>query len=271
MQGDVCEMGLFINEDQYPELFKNTRHVQTQNQRSYRFDDWTEFLKEQKRANQELNQAFLILNQLHQKQASKQEHQWQEIGGQIGELRQINFQREAFEKFALELLEKIEQQQREGVELEEKQKREIFEQIEMTYLSNGEIRQRLEQLSSIGEKIVTQVAKQELSQEQLSHQLHELQQETVNKLGEQETKQQTLDKQMEKQDARHQELIARLEKQEAVSEKIIREIQHIRSVLFERASYLAEKIENGYKLTSSYFQKIVHGSNPPSSEKEKVK
>ncbi len=269
MQGDVYEMGLFMNEEQHPELFKNPEDVQAKNQGSYQYNEWTEFLIEQKRANEELNQAFLILHQLHQRQDRKQAQRWSEIGGQIEELREINFQREAFEKFALELLEKLEGQQRNGVELEAERNREIFDRINVIDLSNQEIIQRLEQLGVTEEKMVTQV---EETQGKLSQQLLELREEAMNKIVEQETKQQIMDKQMEKHDAHHQEVIERLEKQEAISEKIMREIQHIRSVLFERASFLAEKVEHGYKLTSAYFQKFVQGADSTAfdGEKEKV-
>lgn len=253
----VCEMGLYMNKNQHPALYKTAKDVQAKNQGSYQYDGWTEFLKEQKRANQEFNQAFLILNQLHQNQDRKHEQQWREVGGQIEELRKMNVRREASERFALELLEKIEGQQVNSVDMEEKRNREIADHIDRVYVSNKEMMQRLDQLGMTGEQIEMQVKETE---QKLSHQLFELREETMNKIDKQETKQQTINQQMEKQDAHHQEVIERLDRQEAVSEKIIREIQHIRSILFERASFLAEKIENGYKLTSSYLQKFVSNS-----------
>ncbi|CAM4078550.1 hypothetical protein [Lederbergia lenta] len=59
-------------------------------------------------------------------------------------------------------------------------------------------------------------------------------------------------------------------------EKVVRQIDHIRSILFERMTYLAEKVENGYRLTSSYVYKLMTGANQPfalfmANEKQKEK
>src|SRR5699024_6548946 len=55
----------------------------------------------------------------------------------------------------------------------------------------------------------------------------------------------------QQQDDRHKALQS-LENQDALLEKTLRQVTNLRSALFERTSYLAEKVENSYKLTSSF-------------------
>ncbi|MBI0577134.1 hypothetical protein IEC97_07155 [Neobacillus cucumis] len=61
------------------------------------------------------------------------------------------------------------------------------------------------------------------------------------------------------------QVLTRLDRQEALTEKILRQINHIRSILFERTNYLATKIEDGYKVTSTYVYKLMTGSDQPLS------
>lgn len=58
-------------------------------------------------------------------------------------------------------------------------------------------------------------------------------------------------------------VLNRLDQQEALTEKISRQLNHIRSILFERTNYLAQKMEEGYKLTSSYVYNLMTGSDQP--------
>lgn len=58
-------------------------------------------------------------------------------------------------------------------------------------------------------------------------------------------------------------VLKRLDTQEALIDKLSRQLNHIRSILFERTNYLAAKIEDGYKVTSSYVYKLMTGSDKP--------
>jgi hypothetical protein len=76
-----------------------------------------------------------------------------------------------------------------------------------------------------------------------------------------------LQKQMAKQISQQENfqagILGRLNNQEALTEKISRQLNHIRSILFERTNYLAEKIDAGYKVTSSYVYKLMTSSDKP--------
>ncbi|MGG1677105.1 hypothetical protein ACIFOT_15305 [Neobacillus sp. NRS-1170] len=58
-------------------------------------------------------------------------------------------------------------------------------------------------------------------------------------------------------------VLQRLDTQEALIDKLSRQLNNIRSILFERTNYLAGKIEDGYKVTSSYVYKLMTGSEKP--------
>ncbi|MFZ7944713.1 hypothetical protein [Neobacillus sp. 19] len=68
---------------------------------------------------------------------------------------------------------------------------------------------------------------------------------------------------LEKQDDFQSGVLKRLDNQEALLDKLARQVNHIRSILFERTNYLAERIEDGYKVTSSYVYKLMTGSDQP--------
>lgn len=58
-------------------------------------------------------------------------------------------------------------------------------------------------------------------------------------------------------------MLKRLDTQEALLDKLGRQLNHVRSILFERTNYLVDKIDEGYKLTSSYVYKLMTGSEQP--------
>lgn len=64
-----------------------------------------------------------------------------------------------------------------------------------------------------------------------------------------------------KQEEIQKSVLSRLDSHEAIIEKISRQLHEFRSILFERTNHLAEKIENGYKATSSYLHKLLTGSD----------
>jgi vacuolar-type H+-ATPase subunit I/STV1 len=79
----------------------------------------------------------------------------------------------------------------------------------------------------------------------------------------QEELQRQLSEKINKQEVFQTEVLTRLDQQEALTEKISRQLNHIRSILFERTNYLAEKIDEGYKITSSYVYNLMTGSDQP--------
>src|SRR5699024_6118204 len=69
--------------------------------------------------------------------------------------------------------------------------------------------------------------------------------------------QKQIQEQLLKQEENQKEVNNRLDNQEALSEKIVRQVDYLRSILFERTNDLTEKIEEGFHLTSAYMHYIL--------------
>lgn len=104
----------------------------------------------------------------------------------------------------------------------------------------------------------------QLNEISTSNQKHtEYEELIIHLLKTQEELQKQLSEKISKQEEFQTGVLTRLDQQEALTEKIFRQLNHIRSILFERTNYLAEKIDEGYKITSSYVYNLMTGSDQP--------
>lgn len=133
-------------------------------------------------------------------------------------------------------------------------------------LSKQELMQKVQQLSQTIESMANRLERNEVSSQQLIQQMNqqlELHRLTVEKIGEHEEMQKKVVQKIDDQERMHTEVLTRLDTQEALVDKISHQLNHIRSILFERTNYLAGKIEDGYRVTSSYVYKLMTGSDKP--------
>lgn len=72
-----------------------------------------------------------------------------------------------------------------------------------------------------------------------------------------------ISQQLTEQEKSQVEVLKKLDNQEALTEKMLRQMSNLRSTLFERTNDLAEKIEDSYKITSSYLYQILTGNEQP--------
>lgn len=175
-------MGLFINNQGNPGLYKNDAQLNEPNQAYARKDFLTELLKEQHEANLSLKKSLDELKSQYQLQESAHLQHWNQIGSELGALKESNVQHEELELTLIERFNKLEE--------------------------------------SIDHKLLSQ------------------------------------------QDFQT-DVLKRLDHQEALTEKIYRQLNHLRSIIFERTNYLATKVEEGYKITSSYIYKLMTGAEQP--------
>lgn len=234
-------MGLYINKKGHPEVFQNPNNIHESNQGYAKIDYLSELIKGQKEAYESLHHSFHDLKNLHQQQENTQISQWKDIGKQLKELQENHHQQKEFESHVMEWLTKVDDENRKlqgMMENEGQLKQEMIEQITIISQSNQEIMNRLGQYESSNHELTLKI------NEQLEHH---------NQISEQFSKHEDV----------QNEVLTRLDSQEALTEKILRQINHIRSILFERTNYLAEKIESGYKVTSSYVYKLMTGSDKP--------
>jgi len=234
-------MGLYINSDKHPDVFINKGQIIETNQRVFIGNHLSELLDEQQKANETLQQSFDQLKGLMEEQSKQQASQWKNFGNRLYELKKGNLQQKKAESHVMEWLKKLDDKNAKlQVTLENEQviKQEFLETVTNLSQSNQEVALRLDKVGLLNEQLELKVNEQLDLQKQISQQIS-------------------------KQDETQREVLDRLENQEALTEKILRQIDHFRSVLFERTNYLAEKIESGYNFTSSYFTKLVTGNEKP--------
>lgn len=197
-------MGLFVNDEQHPDVFTNNTEIYEPNQTFYKNDPVDEMMKEQQLANEALQRSLGEMETVLKKQEQIQSSRLSKLNLQLTKLSEQHSQHEDHESRIVEWLEKHE-------------------------TKNGELEGTLKQQLDLQKQVVEQLGNQ--------GQLNE-------------------------------EIVNRMENQEALSEKIIRQVDFLRSVLFERSHFLAEKIESGYLHTTSYINKFLTRSEPQVEESE---
>ncbi|PFN97739.1 hypothetical protein COJ85_22135 [Bacillus sp. AFS076308] len=234
-------MGLFINKKEHPNLFKNSRQLKESNQVESRQDFLTELMKEQQKANMALNRALAELQTRYQQQTDAQNTHWKQVDYQLSDLKNSTFRQQKFEN---EMVTNLHSLHEKNVHLEAI----IEKETQVRESLSGQINQ----ISKTCDSIADRLDKNEETQQQLAMQMKE-QLEMQKQAAEKLTKQEEI----------HGGMLKRLDNQEALLDKFARQLNHIRSILFERTNYLAGKIDDGYKLTSSYVYKLMTGSEQP--------
>ncbi|MBO9129496.1 hypothetical protein [Bacillus sp. 165] len=234
-------MSLFINNNDHPDVYKNDKKLDTSNQGMVRHNALLELIQEQQTANMRLAQSLAELKEHYKQLEEAQSVQWKNVNSQMNDLTTSNRHRE---KLDIEMLQRLNI-------LDEKHTN-LHTILENEAALKQSIIDEMSSLHESSQSIASRLDKNEAANEQLYGQLNEqltLQKEVVERLSKQEEFQ--------------EQVLTRLDTQEALTEKISRQLNHIRSIIFERANYLATKLEDGYKLTSSYVYKLMTGSEKP--------
>ncbi|SET53869.1 hypothetical protein SAMN05216389_11439 [Oceanobacillus limi] len=234
-------MGIFINKSDHPSVFQKNDEIEEPNQSYFQTDYFSELIKEQQKLNQSLTKSLDVIKERHRKFEYQEAAKWKDVQMKLYELQRSSAKHEEFEHNVREwlvMLESNNQKLQGYMEENDATKAEMLDQIDHVRQSNQEIHSHLDNY--------------QIAYKDLANQLQE-----VFELQEKLTEQ--LSQNNEKQD----QLLNRYENQEALLEKTFRQIDHIRSSLFERTTFIAEKIENSYKLTSSLMYKLITGSEKP--------
>ena len=234
-------MDLFINHDHHPNVFKNQENIQASNQAFVKYNSLTELLNEQQKTNMELVRSLDELKLRNEQQEITQKNQWKQIKYKMKDLKASHLNRVELESHLVHRLETLDEKSsylQEMVESESPVTKSILEEMNRLSHSHQEMADRLKD--------------NETSNQVLSAQLNEqmnLQKEITEKLS-LHTENQV-------------DVLKRLDQQEALTEKVYRQLNHIRSIIFERTNYLATKLEEGYKLTVSHVYKLMQGTDQP--------
>ncbi|WP_018930817.1 hypothetical protein [Gracilibacillus lacisalsi] len=115
-----------------------------------------------------------------------------------------------------------------------------------------EVRKWLQMLDEKNQEIISQLSDYKSSSEQLSSQVNEM-----------HMLHQQMAEQISKQDEKQDKVLDSFENQEALLEKTFRQLDNLRSILFERTYHIVEKIENSWKPLNF----MIPGKNKESKEK----
>ena len=236
-------MGLFINKNGHPDVFKNNADILGRNQEHYKIDLLAEWMKEQSEATHLVGDQFNIMETLLKQQKNTQSNQLKSINNRLNEIKESDIRHEKFGNDVMKSLKKVETKN------EVLQRKLIHERI-----MNREFIGKVNEVSQSNEKIVNRMET-----------LTSANEEIVVKMNEQLEYQKLLSEQLVKQEDVQKEVISRLDNQEGLLGKVIRQLDYLRSVLYERTNFLTEKIEGSYSMTSSYISKLLTRSDPGSA------
>lgn len=234
-------MALFMNKKDNPKLYKNNCNISAPNQDYYQTNYMADMVAEQKKVNQSLQQSLDHLKKLYASQKYFHASQWTTVSKKLHELQEWHRDREHFEK---NIDHKLTLLNRKGAVLQNTFEKEMGE--------HQEIKAGINKLHTSNEHIISQLKEHETVHAKLAvtiDDVHHMQQQVTKSVNNQEKN--------------YQDIASQMENQAALLEKIVRQVDYLKSVLYERASYLAEKVEDGYNLTSAYVYKLFKGDEHP--------
>ena len=216
-------MGLYINRNQQ-NIYRTEKPVGN-NQDIYVYNRASELAKAQKKYNEMMQRNIVELHEMYASHQKADDTKWGYLQNQF----------KAFETFGKDQ-ETVVQEVLQQINTVEAEQRKLLQTLKMEQSTVQNSEDKWRELAEAYEKILlrleTIMKEHEIFSQKMQEQL--LNQEKISKLWKvQHHKLDQLDK--------------RIENQEAMSEKITRQLEYLRSVLFERTHYLAEKIEELYK------------------------
>jgi hypothetical protein len=177
-------MGLFINMDKHPDVYKNNGRIIESNQVFFKKNHLSELVEEQRNANETLQQSFNELKDLFEKQGNKQANQWKYFGNRLYELKKGNLQHEKVESHVMEWLMKLDEKNsilQMTLENELIIKNEFMDHMNNINHSNQEVVNRLTKVGFSNEQLDIKVNEQLDLQKQMSQKISQ-QEETQNEV-----------------------------------------------------------------------------------------
>ena len=265
-------MGLFMKDDEHLGVFKNNGRLIDNNQTDFRSNYLSDMISDQQAANQLIHRAIQSLKNTQSHSNQRHIQEWETVDKQLNELKELHIQHEQIEKQVTDWLEKLaakqdklqmmladEQLEVKNVsnqinEIDQSQK--AFDlQLKQIVGTNKKIEKRLSRYNTTTNKIVKQLNHYHIANADIVQRLDQYE-KTANQLDQTETQhtlQQTIANQTDLIEQAQNELINRLESQERLIEQVSRQIDHLRTILYERTNFSDEKTEKAYEhFTKSY-------------------
>lgn len=227
-------MGLFINKKEHLGLYKDEEVKPVSNQTIFRSDSFTEAAEEQRQAFKVLNEKHSELQKQLRKHRSIQTDRWITTGIQLEEIienqaQQIHFKTNVIE--SIQRLDHLNEKLQNEIEAKRKLNEYLVLKIENLNRSNNEIAERLEKVDNDQAALLTRMDTQIEQQMNFS-------------------------KVLEEQTIVQNEMSEQLNQHEGLLDKFSHQLNFLKSVLFERTHFIAEKIDDGHKLTTAYLNKL---------------
>lgn len=234
-------VSIFINTNSHPNLFKSNHSVEGSNQSYFKRDYLKELLAEQNQMNHNFQKSIENLQMLFQRQQFNEENRWKKVVQDMELMQESNKQFEEFEK-----------KTREWLMMLERNSQELHRVARENSSLNQGVLQEIHQIQQSNEEIMRKLMTFDTVNEQLS-----------SKMAELSNTQQSMAEHVADQNGKQEEVIDQLENQEALMEKSNRQLSNLRSILYERSGFIADKIEENYKLISSSLYKFLTGTEKP--------
>lgn len=153
-------MGLFINHDSHPDVFKNRLEIKEPNQEFYKQDYLSEVIEKQKQANDLLSDSFQKLEHAYRKQSRIQSRRLVSVRYNLEMLKDKQIKQKEVENNVVESLERYEDKNGELIlkidqqtELQQKMLTQIVDQENLQL----EVVSRLENQEALAEKILRKI------------------------------------------------------------------------------------------------------------------
>ena len=239
----MLSLGLYTNRE-LPDLYNAEPEMESDsNQESYRLNYLQEVLQQQQTINQQLTENY-----------HEMDDQFSESLQGLQQLINNSSQKNTKEiTYVIARLAEQEQLIQKFIDLCAKHNTDnefILKRLDELEKRNEQITDILEKESLINQAILDQVSVQHASTEALTGEFKQFEafsQSLSEQLDKQEATFDEMKKQLEVQEVFHSTVMERLDEQEAMVQKIMRQLDNLRSVVYERASYISEKFEAGFK------------------------
>lgn len=222
-------MGIFTNFEVEPSVYQTPVIESPSNQETYRVNYLQEVLDKQTQLNQSLSNSVDHVNHMLAMSTSAQNNQFHQV------LQELSKNHELTKIF------------QEALEKQASKNDLILERLAKLEENNMAIVQKMESGGMITEAILNQQSFQDAHLEKLASKMdhYELQSNELSlQLAKQGEIYEELTEKLELQEVFHNTVMERLDQQESLIQKISRELDHLRTVIFERTTHLVDKFES---------------------------
>ena len=215
----------------------------TSNQQVFRKNYLQEFINNQQDMNGELKKASTNLNSLLHETKHEQQQHYHQLAKQLVDQ----------EKRTIPLIENINKQE-EAYQL-------FIQKFAAIDSFNQDVLKKYEEEGLINQAIIDQLTLQDTAMNQLAKKIDQFREQHSN-VNEQLVSQKEINDQIlttiEIQETFHKTILERLDQQEAINLNTSRELDSLKATIFERISFVVEKIEENYRQITGYFYQFFN-------------